>query len=271
MKKNLLKGLTAVAVALMFGMPVCAQTTETPYKGTNTADTWLRKNNTAKHGESTTIEFRTNADVDFVGVMAFEFPAPAEGYIIEKATLRLVSERVKADRRVNLYEFISDFAEDGIYETYAEDIAEAKAKEPIAQFSMEGQNNKSVALDDINAEKYQKIEAWQNNVDVTDFVKGLTTNKFGILIASAVDITQSNCFFTKEVTGITNKKCDYFNAVTAEDLVPQLTITYTVKNAINDITVEKQADGAVYNLAGQRVNNPQHGIYVKNGRKYIVK
>ena len=271
MKKNLLKGLTAVAMALTVGMPVFAQTAEQPYKGTTTADTWLRMNNKDKHGDKTTIEFRTNADVDFVGVMAFEFPAPDAGYAIEKATLRLVTERVKADRKVNLYEFISDFDEDGIYETYADDIAEAKAKTPIAQFSMEGQNTKSVALDNIDAEKYQNIAAWQNNVDITEYVKGLTTNKFGILIASATTTSQSNCFFTKEATGISNTKCTYFNDSKAEDLVPQPTITYSVLNAINDITVETKADGAVYNLAGQRVNNPQHGIYVKNGRKYIVK
>ena len=91
------------------------------------------------------------------------------------------------------------------------------------------------------------------------------------IIASAKTTSQSNCFFTKEATGISNTKCTYFNDSKAEDLVPQLTITYSVLNAINDITVETKADGAVYNLAGQRVNNPQHGIYVKNGRKYIVK
>jgi len=30
-------------------------------------------------------------------------------------------------------------------------------------------------------------------------------------------------------------------------------------------------DGAVYNLAGQRVRNPQKGIYVRNGKKHIVR
>jgi len=30
-------------------------------------------------------------------------------------------------------------------------------------------------------------------------------------------------------------------------------------------------DGIIYNLAGQRVNNPQKGIYIKNGKKFIIK
>lgn len=31
------------------------------------------------------------------------------------------------------------------------------------------------------------------------------------------------------------------------------------------------ADGVIYNLSGQRVNSPRKGIYIKNGRKYIVR
>ena len=32
-----------------------------------------------------------------------------------------------------------------------------------------------------------------------------------------------------------------------------------------------QTEGAVYNLSGQRVQNPQKGIYIQDGKKYIVK
>ena len=30
-------------------------------------------------------------------------------------------------------------------------------------------------------------------------------------------------------------------------------------------------DGTIYNLKGQRVNQPQKGIYIKNGKSYIAK
>jgi hypothetical protein len=33
----------------------------------------------------------------------------------------------------------------------------------------------------------------------------------------------------------------------------------------------QKADGAVYNLRGQRVAQPQKGLYIMNGKKTIVK
>ncbi len=45
--------------------------------------------------------------------------------------------------------------------------------------------------------------------------------------------------------------------------------------AIHDITVAAPADGmdpsAVYDLQGRRVNNPQHGIYIVNGKQVVMK
>lgn len=42
--------------------------------------------------------------------------------------------------------------------------------------------------------------------------------------------------------------------------------------AITDVEIEAAAKaGAIYNLAGQRVTAPTHGIYIINGKKFIVK
>lgn len=41
--------------------------------------------------------------------------------------------------------------------------------------------------------------------------------------------------------------------------------------AINSVKTAEKADGAVYNLNGVRVINPTKGLYIKNGKKYIVK
>lgn len=35
--------------------------------------------------------------------------------------------------------------------------------------------------------------------------------------------------------------------------------------------IKTEADGAIYNLQGQRVQNPQKGIYIQNGKKYVMK
>lgn len=42
------------------------------------------------------------------------------------------------------------------------------------------------------------------------------------------------------------------------------------ETAIDEITAEPAADGAVYDLQGRRVTNPRHGIYIVNGRKVVM-
>ena len=36
-------------------------------------------------------------------------------------------------------------------------------------------------------------------------------------------------------------------------------------------TERAEEDGAIYNLSGIQVNHPTKGIYVKNGKKYVIK
>ena len=40
---------------------------------------------------------------------------------------------------------------------------------------------------------------------------------------------------------------------------------------IEDVEAQPQTDNAIYNLQGQRVVNPGPGIYIQNGRKFIVR
>lgn len=50
-----------------------------------------------------------------------------------------------------------------------------------------------------------------------------------------------------------------------------------VVTGIREITTDSDAnhnrrnDGAYYNLSGQRVSNPHHGVFIKNGKKVIIK
>lgn len=48
-------------------------------------------------------------------------------------------------------------------------------------------------------------------------------------------------------------------------------IAFEETTGVKAIEVNGNADNAIYNLQGARVANPQKGIYVKNGKKYIVK
>lgn len=42
-------------------------------------------------------------------------------------------------------------------------------------------------------------------------------------------------------------------------------------SSISDISNADAAEGKIYNMNGQRVAKPTHGVYLKNGKKYIVK
>jgi len=42
-------------------------------------------------------------------------------------------------------------------------------------------------------------------------------------------------------------------------------------DAIEAVTTDKAADGAIYDLSGRRVSAPVRGIYIQNGKKMIVK
>ena len=41
--------------------------------------------------------------------------------------------------------------------------------------------------------------------------------------------------------------------------------------AIQGVVKAERNDGVIYNLAGQRVTNPTKGIYIKNGKKFVIK
>ena len=42
-------------------------------------------------------------------------------------------------------------------------------------------------------------------------------------------------------------------------------------NAVEVITADEKGDGIIYNLSGQKVTNPVPGIYIRNGKKVIIR
>ena len=54
--------------------------------------------------------------------------------------------------------------------------------------------------------------------------------------------------------------------------VTKVVLTKTPSTGIATIVSDtKEAPGDIYNLAGQRVTAPSKGIYIQNGKKYIVR
>ena len=62
------------------------------------------------------------------------------------------------------------------------------------------------------------------------------------------------------------------NAGSCDILASDVYLTKTGATGISAVKVVKEAkDGAIYNLAGQRVTNPTKGIYIVNGKKVAIK
>lgn len=188
----------------------------------------MRADKNVNYGSNTTMEIRSTEDrnTDFVGLMSFAMPKEVvySNYVITKATLRLVSERVKSSRNIDVYKYTS-FEENTNYKNESKNIASARtADNLICSFSAVGQNASIAA--DVLKDEYKEINAWTNTLDFTDFVKSLDTNTFSILLDKPNNTAQT-LFFTKEATDFTNKN-DANISFSKDDLVPQLTVDYAL-------------------------------------------
>ena len=56
----------------------------------------------------------------------------------------------------------------------------------------------------------------------------------------------------------------------AESATPEANIG-TIENGISNIQVAKTQNGAIFNLAGQQVSKAVKGVYIQNGKKFVVK
>lgn len=201
-----------------------------------TADTYVRKGNKDNNASKITMEILSSEDraKDFVGLMSFAMPAEViySNYAINKATLRLVSERAKGSRTINVYKYTS-FEENTIYDNESTNIASARtADNLICSFEAVGQDA-SIAVDALKNE-YKEINAWTNTLDFTDFVKGLDTNTFSILLDKPNNTAQT-LFFTKDAKDFTNTK-DETLSFSKDDLVPQLTVDYALASHTLQVT-----------------------------------
>lgn len=268
MKKNLLKGVMAMAFA-MFAMGTFAQG-ETKVL-TASGDTWVRSNSPSNTwGTQETLEMKTDATngQNFYGLLSFDIPATDDGYQVKSATLRLVSQYKKGDSKMRLYPLSSAVTSKTTYNEVADQITSALVGEPIAEFAMKGDGTKA-PFDKIS-EAFYSVEAWTNNMDVTSSVKPLAGATFSVFIAKVMDQPgTSNKIYSSRAKDMTNTNITF----KGEDLVPQLTIVYEKSGttAISPVNAEKIDDDTYYNLQGVKMNpnNLPHGIYIHQGKKVV--
>ena len=46
---------------------------------------------------------------------------------------------------------------------------------------------------------------------------------------------------------------------------------YEAQSGITDVKVTKNGNGAIYDLSGRKVTAPAKGLYIKDGKKFIMK
>ncbi len=268
MKKNLLKGVMAMAFA-MFAMGTFAQG-ETKVL-TASGDTWVRSNSPSNTwGTQETLEMKTDATngQSFYGLLSFDVPATDDGYQVKSATLRLVTYYKKGDSKMRLYPLTSAVTNKTTYNDVADQITSALKGEPIAEFAMKGDGTKA-PVDEIS-EAFYSVEAWTNNMDVTSSVKPLAGATFSVFIAKVMNQAgTSNKIYSSRAKDMTNTNITF----KGEDLVPQLTIVYEKSGTtgISLVNAEKIDDDTYYNLQGVKMNpnNLPHGIYIHQGKKVV--
>ena len=202
---------------------------------TPTGDTWIRGNaTTSAFASDTKMAIRNNSNGTDVYYSLVEFTLPEnlkqEGYKIS-ANLRLVTVQCKGNRNVNLYEYTgSDFEESSTYENIGETCKTIAEGTPITTFEAKGYGDKNMKdIDDSDTyTSYRTATEWTNNIDLSEYVNGKSAgSKFVLLISRATQDNAEMQFGTKEVKDIPNKDNSSLLYFKAEDLTPQLTITYT--------------------------------------------
>lgn len=77
-----------------------------------------------------------------------------------------------------------------------------------------------------------------------------------------------------KIAGLTTANIHTIQGTTTYYPFTDCEICYLAGNGgtgINDINAEKENEDVYYNLRGEKVNNPTKGIYIKNGKKYLLK
>jgi hypothetical protein len=273
MRRKLLKGF-AVAAMTLLAAGVNAQETHVVLP---TVDTHVGKGVNKSFGSADQMEIYTyvdadaGKDVDYVGLLSFIFASPDDGMRVKSAKLRLVTERVKGKRPMNVYAFSGAVANDVQYGDVSAAISDARSKSPVATFEVKGQGGVSTAYDPHKVNDSSKdVSAWTNEIDLTRYVQSLSGNSFSILVTKADNENQQTKFYTSEVQDIDGTKdgVTYYSFSRA-DLVPQLTVEYEEAPADGQARVYATVDGWITD-GGQNYTGEielKNQLYEDNGEQ----
>lgn len=193
---------------------------------TPTWDTYFRYNNNIDFSGKDTVEVHTSSDggTDFVGALKFKIPETPEGKKISSVSLKLITRKIVSGSTYNIAVFDDSkwTKENTAYSTVVDEISAARKSEPIASFKPNGENNKALT-DDKVSDSYKNLEAWTNVISLSSTVVS-PSEDLSLIIYESDNANRYFYFYSSN----TAEKTFYGTDITipAEDLVPQLTITY---------------------------------------------
>jgi len=248
---------------------------------TPNADTFVRKGSTNDNSVSTCIEVYSyqdgNSDIDLVGLLSFSMNeeaqaarrrAQANDLELFNATLRLVTKRVRGERDMNVYLFDKPFSGGSTYSELEASIEEVRTNAKYATFKTAGQADKDITTDSgLTGDYKTNIAAWTNEIDLTEMVKGMDTNTIRLMLSAPNNGRNSKQYFSSEAESFTNENNKDF-IVAAENLVPQLIITYrnpTGTGIEEVITIPVSESKEIYDLRGCLILNK---VDTKSLKKY---
>lgn len=237
------KSLLTLATALL-SLCASAQEEATPTTFEGIAATWIRTNNggwSFNHGVAYVETSNPDAENEFIALFGFNYELP-EGMKVKSATMRLVTERYKGSVMV-VHGYDNNFADKTTWNNESGYITPLFDQEPLATFTPKGQWNKSVSADVVNADM-ANVEAWTNIIDVTPYVKTMTSYDKRVnfvLYQTRGNKSSQNNFFTHEVSSDIVTKTEGFT-LSADDLKPQLIVTFVEDADTSTDAVEPIAD-----------------------------
>lgn len=189
------------------------------------ADTWLwEKNPNSNFGSAKNLELQSDDDLTRRILYGFNFNVP-EGKKISTATLHIVTERFKGSD-VDVYGYTAFDESTATWNTEMFKVPEAESKGKIATFTPAGHKGKAIFDENIKSD-CQSLEAWTNDIDVSEYVKSLKSSVSEACFMLYATGGQT-CFYSKENEG--QQKA--FNGTDAEtdfdasQLMPYLIVTY---------------------------------------------
>lgn len=240
------------------------------------ADTYIRTGNKDNNGGKEKMELKKDGDTYFAGLLGFPLSIAADKQV-KKATLHLVTERKKnGSGDVKVYPYSNDFEENAIWENEEEYAIAALAQEELATLDLQSQNDKSMA-DAVNEEN-QNLSKWTNDIDVTDYVKTVTSSRVNFMIVH--ENNAQVCFFTKENKGVYNDGGLiqlWATEITADDLVPYLVVELEdkpVTKVQGAVAVSEDNKYLTYTFTGVselKVNNVAGEISATSEKSYELK